>query len=92
MFEDLNAVIKQNVNFGSQSDEGKIGTYCSEDDYSILEDASGRITIKENEQFDSRKMVTGSIMALKGKADEFGYFCVDDYCYAGIPFKVEFPK
>ena len=31
-------------------------------------------------------------MALFGKADANGFFQVEDYCYAGIPFKSELPR
>ena len=41
----------------------------SEDDYAILEDASGRIQIRETDKFSCRNFVTGSIAAFLGKAD-----------------------
>lgn len=57
-----------------------------EDDVAVLEDKSGRITIKKTELFNIDHFVSGSIMALKGKAISGGYFQVSDYCFAGIPF------
>lgn len=36
--------------------------------------------------------MTGSIVALLGKADETGYFLVDDICFAGTPFKADLPQ
>jgi len=35
--------------------------------------------------------VTGSIIALLGKADEQGYYIVEDSCKAGVAFKPELP-
>ena len=65
------------------------GKFTSPCDFAILEDASGRIQIRENENFLCSSFVTGSIVALLGKADSAGYFMVQDYCYSGIPFKAE---
>ena len=45
-----------------------------EDDVAVLEDKSGRITIKKTENFNIDNFVSGSIMALKGKAIAGGYF------------------
>lgn len=45
-----------------------------EDDVAVLEDKSGRITIKKTDKFNIDKFVSGSIMALKGKAIQGGYF------------------
>lgn len=45
-----------------------------EDDVAVLEDKSGRITIKNTEKFDINNFVSGGIMALKGKAINGGYF------------------
>ena len=36
--------------------------------------------------------MTGSIVALLGTADHGGYFVCKDFCYAGVPYKVELPK
>ena len=47
-----------------------------EDDVAVLEDKSGRITIKKTDNFNIDSFVSGSIMALKGKAVEGGYFHV----------------
>ena len=58
-----------------------------EDDIAVLEDKSGRITIKKTANFNFDNFVSGSIMALKGKAIQGGYFQVSDYCFAGIPFQ-----
>ena len=56
-----------------------------------MEDASGRINITPNEVFNVAEQVTGTIIALLGKADESGYFNVVDKCMAGISFKSELP-
>jgi hypothetical protein len=56
-----------------------------------LEDASGRITINENSIFKIDEQITGSIIALLGRADNSGYFNVIDSCNAGISFKAELP-
>ena len=45
------------------------GVFVSEDDVCILEDSSGRITIKESPNFRIAEQVTGTIMALLGMAD-----------------------
>ena len=45
-----------------------------ENDIAVLEDKSGRITIKKTDQFDINHFVSGGIMALKGKAINGGYF------------------
>ena len=68
------------------------GQYVSEDDTCILEDSSGRISIRESEpHFVIAEQITGSIVALLGKADAAGYFNVQDTCVAGVPFKPELP-
>jgi len=66
------------------------GLYVSEDDQAILEDSSGRINLKllSNNVYE---LVTGSIMAILGEADQLGYFEVKDLCYAGIPFQSDLP-
>jgi len=68
-----------------------IGKFTSESDFAILEDVSGRIQIRESEIFKCNQFVTGSIIALLGVADKGGYFICKDFCFAGIPFKVELP-
>lgn len=40
--------------------------YCTEEDYMVLEDSSGRIRIKQNQVVQAGKFVTGSIVAFKG--------------------------
>jgi len=62
------------------------GLYVSEDDYAVLEDSSGRIRLKKNENFDPKNFITGAIMSFLGVADQNGFFQVKDYCYAGILF------
>ena len=63
-----------------------------EADQAILEDASGRISIRKSEVFKVEEQVTGSIIAILGKADASGYFNVIDTCTAGISFKPELPR
>ncbi len=55
-------------------------------DVAVLEDISGRISIQNSKNFDINEYVSGTIVALKGQAIEGGYFKVDEYCFAGIPF------
>jgi hypothetical protein len=43
--------------------------YCTEEDFIVLEDSSGRIRIKSNEIVHPGKFVTGSIVAFKGQVD-----------------------
>lgn len=56
--------------------------YCSEEDYMVLEDSSGRIKIKTTSKIQPSKFITGSIIGMKGRVDENGNFEVDDYTYA----------
>ena len=58
----------------------------------VLEDKSGRITIKNSIEFNINNFVTGSILALRGKVITGGYFQVAEYCFAGIPFQSSIPK
>lgn len=59
-----------------------------EEDVAVLEDKSGRITIKNSPQnFNIDHFVSGSILALRGKAINGGYFEVQDFCFAGVPFR-----
>ena len=64
----------------------------SMDDVAVLEDKSGRITIKNSEEFNINRFVSGCILALKGKAITGGYFEVSEYCFAGIPYQSQIPK
>jgi hypothetical protein len=43
----------------------KFVDYVSDGDYSILEDKSGRIRIKEGKIYQSEKFITGTIVALR---------------------------
>ena len=45
------------------------GCFVSSDDQAILEDSSGRINIRESFVFKIEQQVTGSIVAILGKAD-----------------------
>jgi DNA polymerase delta subunit 2 len=58
----------------------------SDDDFVVLEDSSGRIRVRKSDKFNPSYFVTGSIIALKGVSDNSGFFTVDDFCYASIPF------
>lgn len=68
------------------------GKFTSDDDFAILEDGSGRVQIKDSHTFKCNEHVTGSIIALLGRADTTGIFICQDYCYAGIPYKPELPS
>lgn len=55
------------------------GNYVDkENDSAVLEDISGRITIKNSANFNINNYVSGTVMALKGKAKSGGYFEVQD--------------
>ena len=64
------------------------GTFVGSDetDVAVLEDISGRITVKTCPIFNINHFVSGTILALNGRAITGGYFEVEDYCFAGIPF------
>ena len=69
------------------------GAYVDQDnDTGVLEDISGRITIKNTEFFDISQFVSGTVMALKGQAKHGGYFEVNDQCFAGYPFHPYVPN
>ena len=68
------------------------GKFTSDDDQAILEDASGRINIRENPTFRCNQFVTGSIVALLGVVDAHGFFICQDFCHAGVPFRAELPS
>jgi len=68
------------------------GLYVSEEDYSVLEDISGRIRIKRGAKFNHDNFVSGTIIGLRGVVDNSGYFEVLDYCFSGIPFSTPIPK
>jgi hypothetical protein len=68
------------------------GLYVSEEDYAVLEDNSGRIRIKRSVRFNPDHFVTGSIIGFKGIVDNNGFFEVQDYCFAGVPFSLTIPK
>jgi hypothetical protein len=56
--------------------------YCSDDDYIVLEDSSGRIKIKTTNIVHPSKFITGSVLGLKGTVDQNGNFEAEDYTYA----------
>jgi len=69
------------------------GTYVDHDnDVAVLEDISGRITIQNSKKFNINNFVSGTVMALKGQAKAGGYFEVNDFCFAGMPFNTNIPK
>lgn len=76
----------------SKGEPSLMGKFTSEGDSAILEDASGRISIRSTHHFDCNQFVTGSIVALLGQVDQGGYFVCEDHCFAGIPFKDNLPK
>jgi hypothetical protein len=61
-------------------------------DTGVLEDISGRITIKNSSYFNISSIVSGTVMALKGQAKAGGYFEVVDHCFAGYPFNSHVPN
>jgi DNA polymerase delta subunit 2 len=86
--EPLLMSVGTDVDFLTEKDYN--GLYVSEDDQAILEDSSGRINLKLLSH-NVYELVTGSIMAILGEADQHGYFEVKDLCYAGIPFQSDLP-
>lgn len=56
--------------------------YCSDEDFMVLEDSSGRIKIKTSPNINPAKFITGSIIGMKGEVDMNGNFVVEDYTYA----------
>ena len=80
----INAVSAYDCAMGVDSLKGK---FCSETDSAILEDSSGRISIRESDKFHCDQFSTGSIIALLGQVDRAGYFICDDFCFAGVPYK-----
>lgn len=71
----------------------KVGeNYCSEDDTLVIEDSSGRIKVRPDDQnFKVHDFITGSIVALRGHADLNGLFIINDFCYAGVPYFQNLP-
>lgn len=61
-------------------------------DIGVIEDRSGRINVTGSEVFDIHSFVSGSVLALKGKAIDGGYFIVEDFCTAGLTFNPDIPK
>jgi hypothetical protein len=93
VFQNIEGVI-ENVNaIECSTDPEKIyGKFVSENDLAVLEDASGRINIKETEHFSPSNFTTGSIVALLGYVDNAGLFACEDHCFAGILYRPELPK
>lgn len=69
--EPLLMSVGTDVDFLTEKDYN--GLYISEDDQAILEDSSGRINLKPLNN-NVNELVTGSIMAILGVADQHGYF------------------
>lgn len=59
--------------------------YLDESDTLLIEDQSGRMKIMVNEIMNPANFVTGSVVALKGRANSNGLFEANDFTYAGIP-------
>lgn len=98
VFHDLESVIKTNsavdLSFGNKGLNGEetlCGKFISDEDKAILEDSSGRISIRTTATFRPQEYVTGSIIALLGSIDSLGYFIVEDTCLPGIPFNTQIP-
>ena len=64
----------------------------ADNDTGVLEDISGRITIKNSSYFNISQFVSGTVMALKGQAKAGGYFEIVDHCYAGYPYNTHIPN
>ena len=76
------------ASLSQQSDKDKV----VKADVGVIEDRSGRINVTGSEVFDIHSFVSGSVLALKGKAIDGGYFVVEDYCMAGLTFNPHIPK
>ena len=57
--------------------------YISNSDSLLLEDETQRISLVGNIPWES--LVTGIVVAVKGKELVDGKFEVEDYCFAGLP-------
>lgn len=90
ILNDIMGVIGQKHYEDAETGDFIYGNFVSKDseknDVAVLEDKSGRITIRNSDKFDINHFVSGSVVALKGQAIDGGYFQVDDYCFAGMPY------
>ena len=57
-----------------------------ERDSGVLEDRSGRIVINDGNGFNIDDFASGTILAFKGRVIDGGYFQVEDFCMAGVPY------
>lgn len=92
ILNNIMGVLGQNKFLDAQG-KFKHGMFVNKDesDVAVLEDKSGRITIRSNEIFDINHYVSGTIVALKGQEVTGGYFQVSDICFAGIPTRDDCP-
>ena len=63
----------------------KAESYVDESDTMVIEDQSGRIKIQSSEAVNPKNFVTGTVIALKGKITQNGFFKATDYTYCGVP-------
>mmetsp|Transcript_5254 Transcript_5254/g.11653 ORF Transcript_5254/g.11653 Transcript_5254/m.11653 type:complete len:503 (+) Transcript_5254:5650-7158(+) len=61
-----------------------LDNFCSDDDTLILEDESGRCSLKGLEQDFVDSVVTGIIIAVKGTLSEAGDLQVEGFCFPGF--------
>ena len=72
----MGVISKQEFKYGAyvQQTEGEASAADQGGDVAVLEDRSGRITIQNSAKFRINTFVSGTIIALKGKAVAGGYF------------------
>lgn len=78
ILNNIMGVLGQNKFYDSDTGKFQYGKYVNKDekdqDVPVLEDISGRITIKDSPNFRIDEFVSGTIVALKGRAVNGGYF------------------
>ena len=57
--------------------------YISSADSLVLEDESQRVILAGN--IPTQELITGIIMAVKGRGGEDGRLHVEEYCFGGVP-------
>jgi DNA polymerase delta subunit 2 len=67
------------------ADESDATKYCGDDDVLLLEDDSGRLALRMPEGLSSRVLITGVVVAVRGKLNETGELLVEDICLPGLP-------
>ncbi|CAM9590090.1 unnamed protein product [Ascophyllum nodosum] len=61
-----------------------LGSFTSEDDSLVLEDESGRVSLR-GPGIDCSSLVSGMVIAVRGTVQRSGEMRVDDWCPAGLP-------